>query len=752
MGSPFDAGRVAPIEPAEAETVAGLGRIIRRRLRIVVGVALSIIVAGVAICMLMTPRYSSTTTVEINQDDQGANAAAPADNSSQTTDQLKSEIQTDVQILQSSDLALEVIRDLRLQEKRPFSSAIYPKENGLPLDQAPRTRERLLHIFGDNLKVEPAEDTRLIHITFQNPDPTVASMVSESLAKTFIGSTLERRHDSTTQASFWLQKELDDLKSEVEESEQKLADYERKTGLAGMQFTEPASSDGSGTVSANPHNTVTDRLFALNQELTTAEASRISAETIYNLVRTQNPEVVLGLGAMSVSSGSGGGSSGSLTSDGGIQLVRQLREQEADLTREYSADAVKYGANNPRLIQMQQQLEDVRNQTQAELGRISKRAENSYLYAKNNEDSIRARFADQQTAANSMADKTVQLQVLAQEAYSNRALYESLFSKLQTATLSSGVRATRIDIVDHARPAGTPSSPQYGKYIALICGVGAFFGISSAFLRESLDDTVRTPRDLDELFSLSLLGYLPRMLPGKSSKSGYRESDLIGSPQSPFSEAFRALRTSILLALPPTKPKTLLITSAVGGDGKSTVAYNLAIAFAQQGNRVLLIDADVRNPDLHRMFDAPVSPGLSEIESWDENSALPTFVEHSMLSSLFLLPAGRRPDLPAEFLASPLFGSLLQSCAKQFDYVFVDSPPILAVTDASIIATKTSGTIAVLRSQSTTRPLVSSLIKALQRTQSPTVGLVLNDVRRPALDGFYSYSYSRQKGNQLNAA
>jgi capsular exopolysaccharide synthesis family protein len=420
------------------------------------------------------------------------------------------------------------------------------------------------------------------------------------------------------------------------------------------------------------------------------------------------------------------------------------------LTSQYSAEAVKYGSNNPRLIQLQQQIAQVRHQAQNELDRISERAENSYLYAKANEDSIRKRFVEQQTAANVMADKTVQLQVLAQEAYSNRALYESLFSKLQTASLSSGVRATRIDIVDHAHPAGTPSSPQYGKYLAIIFGLGAFLGVSSAFLRESLDDTVRAPRDLEDIPQLPMLGYLPHLESRRSFEQLASESDLIDSPFSPFAEAFRALRTSVLFSLPAHEPRTLLITSATGGEGKTTVAYNLAIAFAQQGARVLLIDADVRNPDLHRLFGTSLSPGLSDIHSWDDTSA-PRVVEHSTLSSLFLLPAGEQPALPAEFLALPVFDSLLQSCVKCFDYVLIDSPPILAVTDASILAAKATATIAVLRSQRTTRPVTSALVKTLERAQAATIGLVLNDVRHPALNGFYTYSYSRQEGYQLNA-
>jgi len=751
LAGPYALEVGVPVGPSEYETLTGLFRILRRRWILVVAVSLGVVAIGTALCFLITPRYSATTILEINKDDHSDNAATLASNTSPTADELKSEVQTDVQILESDGLAIAVIKDLDLQDKRPFLKAIYPAEKGLPLDQAPRTRERMVKLFRHDLKVESPQDTRLINISFENPDATVASMVTNSLANKFIEDTLERRHRSTAQSSYWLQKELDDLKQQVEQSEQKLADYERKTGLAGMQLSGSANGDGTSSISMTPHNTVTERLFALNQELTAAEANRISTETMYHLVQSQDPEVVLGLGAMSVSSGSGGGAGGALTSDGGIQLVRSLRAQEADLKRQYSEYAVKYGSNNPRLIQLQQEIDAVRQQMQAELQRISKRAENAFLYAKSNEDSIRKQFADQQSAANLMADDTVQLQVLAQEAYSNRALYESLFSKLQTASLSSGVRATRIDIVYHGRPAGSPSSPEYGKYLTVVVGIGVFFGVSSAFLRESLDDTVRTPRDLDEIPNLPVLGYLPHGQSARLLKSSDGESELIKLPFSPLSEAFRALRTSVLLAMPSMKARTLLITSALGGDGKSTVAYNLAVAFAQQGARVLLIDADVRNPDLHRMFNVAVSPGLSELHSWAPDAEIPCVIEHAMLPTLFLLPAGEQPDLPAELFGSPMFDSLLKSCAERFDYVLIDSPPILPVTDASIIATKVNGIIAVLRSQSTKRPVLLGLAKALQRTQAPILGFVLNDVRNPTLNGFHTYSYSRQEGNQVHA-
>ncbi|MBB5315603.1 GumC family protein [Tunturibacter empetritectus] len=736
--------------PSEYETLSGVLRVLRRRWRTVVLVTLGIFLLGLLVCLIMTPKYASTAIIEINKEDNSANVSTDTGTASPTADELKAEIETDISVLQSDGLALAVIRDLNLTHTRPFSGDIVSSEKDKPLDQAPLTREKLIKRFAKNLTVESPPDTRLITVTFLNPDPAVAANVANAISQKFIDSAMDRRHKSTIQSSYWLRKELDDLKKQVEDSEQKLADYQRESGLAGVQISANGGGgdNAGGAAGISPHSTVTDRLYTLNQELTAAESNRISTETVFHLVQSQDPEVVLGLGSMSASGGNGGGS---LTPDGGIQLIRSLRTEEAALEQEYAGAAVKYGANNPRLAQTQQQLDAVKQQLHAELQRISKRAENSYLYAKQNEDTIRQQFVKQQSNANEMADATVHLQVLAQEAYSNRALYESLFSKLQTANLASGVRATRIDIADQARPAGTPAIPNYLKYLSLIAGVGIFFGISSAFLRESLDETVRRPRDLQRIAGLRMLGYVPRMQTKSLLASSGGDSKLIDAPKAPFSEAFRVIRTSIMRALPSIGSRTLLVTSAAGRDGKTTAVYNLGVAFAQQGARVLLLDCDLRNPDLHRLFGCALSPGVSDLQDPVTKAEVLGIVRHTSLSNLFMLPAGPPPEFPAEFFESQTFDALLRVCAADYDYVLIDSPPILSVTDTSIIASKVGGSIAVVRSRSTTQSVLSSLIESLHHANTPVLGVVLNDVRNPENDGFHGYSYSRQEEGPIHA-
>jgi succinoglycan biosynthesis transport protein ExoP len=385
-----------------------------------------------------------------------------------------------------------------------------------------------------------------------------------------------------------------------------------------------------------------------------------------------------------------------------------------------------------------------------ELGRIDSRAANALEYARKNESNLRTEFTKQQMAANVMADSTVQLHVLAQEAYSNRALYESLFSKLQTASLASGVHATRIDVVDKSFPAGLPSSPNYLRMVSVVAGLGLFCGTSAAFFNESLDQTVRSSTDVAELNPYTLLGNVPRLREPNPSEERYVDCELIKSPLSPFSEAFRSLRASLLLTNRSHPMRTLMVTSALANSGKTTITYNLGVAFAQQGARVLLIDGDFRRPKLHHLFGISYTPGLSDVTEDMLNEAMPYVRQHAGLPTFSLLPAGERPNLPSEFFESAVFTRLLQECATRYDYVIVDSPPILPVADASILATKVGGVIGVVRSQKTTRVALEALVGALERTGALILGLVFDDVRPSTLEAYDPYSYS--KGREDNRA
>ena len=734
--------------PGHYEGIAGLLKVLRHRWKLTALTTGLVFAIGIGAYFLIAS-YTATTIIEVNKDDPTDNDGAQSNGPVLNSDDIKDEVQTDVSILQTDDsLALAVIEKLNLLNEPFFRKAIDPVEKGLPLERAPRTRDNALGIFHRHLKIESPPDSRLITITFKSHNAELSANITNTLARTFIEDTVSRRRRSILNSSSWLQHELNELKAKVQESQQKLADYERTTGLAGIELTGATNANGNTSVTVTPQNTVTERLLTLNQELTAAEANRISTEAVDRLVKSNDPDLVIGLGPMAVSNANG--SASSITPES-ITLLSQLRAQETDLQRQLSAAAVKYGENNPRRIELQSQVASVQEQINAELGRLRQRAANASLYAKINEASIRQQFQEQQGAANDLADKSVKLQLLAQEAFSNQSLYENLFSKLQTATLSSGTHATRIETVAEAIPAGSPNSPKLPIYLAALTAASIFVGVTITFLREGTDQTVRSLEDVSEIRGRVFPGYIPRSRNLGSDEIPPGGSELITAPGSPFSEAFRSLRTSIDLTVARTWPRTILITSALGSAGKSTVAYNLAVAYAQQGSRVLLMDADLRNPDLHHFFNTPLSPGLREACAQSEAGEVAGMTQHSVLPTLYFIPAGERPQLPSELFASQGFGNLLNRLSQCFDYLLIDSPPILAVTDASIIATKVNSVIAVVRSRNTTRLAVSAVAQALERAHVPVQGFVLNDVDKPSLDGFYEYSYSRGKGGQLEA-
>jgi len=735
--------------PGRYDNLAGLLNVLRHRWKLTALTTGLIFALGVG-AYFRIASYVATTIIEVNKDDPTDNDAAQSNGPVLNADDIKGEVQTDVNILQNDDgLALAVIEKLNLLNEPFFRKAIASSEKGLPLDRAPRTRDNALDIFHRHLKVESPPDSRLITITFRSHDAALSANITNTLARTFIEDTVSRRRRSILTSSTWLQHELSELKAKVEESEQRLADYERTTGLSGIEVTGATNVNGNTSVTVTPQNTVTERLLTLNQELNAAEANRISTEAVDRLVKSNDPDLVIGLGPMAVSNANGPAAS-SITPES-ITLLSQLRAQETDLQRQLAAAAIKYGENNPRRIELQSQVASVQRQIHAELERLRQRAANASLYAKINEASIRQQFREQQGEANDLADKSVKLQLLAQEAFSNQSLYENLFSKLQTATLSAGTHATRIEIVAEAIPAGSPNFPKLPIYLAALTAASIFVGVTVTFLRESQDQTVRTLEEVSEIKGRTFPGYIPRCRNLGSVETPAGSSELITAPGSPFSEAFRSLRTSIDLMLAHTWPRTILITSALGSAGKSTVAYNLGVAYAQQGSRVLLIDADLRNPDLHHFFSVPPSPGLREACAQPDAYEIAGIEQHSVLPTLSILPAGERSQLPSELFASSGFATLLNRLSRSFDYVLIDSPPILAVADASIIATKVNTAIAVVRSRNTTRLAVSAVAEALERAQVPVQGFVLNDVDKPALDGFYEYSYSRGKGGQLAA-
>lgn len=699
------------------ENLQDLLAVLKKRWKLIAGCVIVLGVLAFLLGLMITPQYSGLALLEVNRDSGGGTL-----DSGTAVDDVKTEVETDTNILQSDAIALKVIEDLKLGDVKPFNKIRVPAEQGLSLDKAPKTRDAYLHLFAKQLKISSIVDSRLIQVSFRNPDPVIAANVANAVVDTFITDTTERRLSTTSSTSYWISKEIEGLRDRVRNSEQALANFEHKAGLAGVDVQPIAS----GSVAMSGHNPVLDRLTTLNQEKTQTEANRISSEMIYKLTQSQNPEVVMGLGSMNII---GGGSV--LATGGGLDILRSLRSQEIALKTQYADMATKFGAKNPRLVEVKTQIDALDAEIRAEIERIQQRAQNDLHYAQQNEAAVDDALAKQQTLANKYTDDTVQLQLLAQEAFSNRALYQNLFSELSQARVATGIHATRLDLVSRALPAGGPSYPNKLLLIAGALAAGLFFGIVGAFVLQSMDHTIRVAKDAESTAFVPVLAELPS---SRESMSGAGRTPLISAPRSNFSEAFHFLCTAAASMLDANvRSRALLVASPLAGDGKSAVAYNLAVAIAQRGERVLLIDADLREPSLHTAFGAGLQPGLSEVlRGGDRSLFAQSTVTHGGLSNLSLLPAGARPDLPAELFSSPAFDRLLDEARSHYRWIVIDSSPAVPYTDATIIAGKADGVLGVIRAGVTSRNVLTVFTKLLARANAPLLGLVLNGVSEDA--------------------
>jgi succinoglycan biosynthesis transport protein ExoP len=745
----------------EGESLKGVWSVIRKRKTgIAIAGCLGLALALVA-SMVQSRQYLATATVEVGNTDASqtslrlnALAATPS------SDEMKTNIATHMQVLQSPSVLLGVVHDLKLQDEAPFkfqptlmgsitgSNARIEDEikRGLPLEQAPYTRDRILAIFSKKLKIQNTPDTRLITVEYLNPNPDRAAVIANAIVQEYV--TFEARSRSSSDAQKWLADQLADLKSTYQATQDDLAAFEQKTGLNSMVL----SAMGQGAGGTATHVPAIDSLDSLNQQLIAAQTDRIAKEAVYRLTKSQDPEVVASIAA---SSGSSNAASETAVSGPGLELLRSFRQQQAALRVSYADMLTKYGPNNQHLMETKSQLDTVNAQITEELGRINERAHQEYLFAQEKEDGLKKAVSLQAHVAGDLNVSSVKLQSLTQEAASSRQLYDALYGKLKELNIQAALRATNIGIANPAMAPAKPTRPNPPLYLAIGLIAGLFFGVSSAFVREHMDDTVRVGLQLQGGAPLPMLANIPsspvlKSLPSKATLDSVSESSpLLVDPRSAGAESFRSLRTAIHVASHAGRLRSLLVTSPLFGEGKSTVAYNTAIAFALAGKKVLLVDADMRKPSQHQLFDRPCSPGLSDLLEGNATTAS-AIHRHRSVPSLSFLPAGSETSASAELLESDKFNVLLATLTQEYDLVIADSPPILLVSDARILSEKFGATLAVVRARQTTKTVLKSLASVLELSGSRAVGLVLNGVDTNSIDYFDAYGHDG-KGEYLNA-
>jgi succinoglycan biosynthesis transport protein ExoP len=731
LGMIRGAGEAGDRGRSDEITLSDLIRVLRRRKQIIFTSVAVVFLLGVLYCALKTRRYEAIADLAINPEGSDAldmgDITASLGGGGLGFDQ---KLETQVRILKSDSLAWTVIGALRLDKQPTFAGqrkfAVFGRYSvrDAPdqLEQTgPQRRNELLAGFRGALTVQTITRTQAVEITFRNADATLAREIVNHLVSAYTQRTFMTRYNDTMKASDWLSGQLVQLKSTVEESQSRLSRLQKKTGIFGTDEND---------------NLVLSRLNDLSKELTDAEADRIVKEAKYRVAQSGNPELL-----------------GTIVPDSVLPVPRG---QQADLKTQLAQANSEYGPQYPKVIQLRNQLAQVEKSLQTEIEDIQERFRTDYEVSAGAEKQLHSAFDGQKQQAYKMSEGLDQYGILKREVESGNDLYEDLLKKLKEAGVVASLKAATVDVIDPATLPTRPVEPNTSLVLALSILLGLGAGIACTFAAESLDNLIRSPEEVEILTGAPLFGMIPHikgMVPhsepgrlktngqeGSPHWDGSKQGSLVTvlRPNSQASEGFRSLRTALLLASAGTPPKTVLIASALPGEGKTTVSMNIAVALTQRSARVLLVDADLRRGVLAERLEMAKNPGLSGsltgAANWrDVVEALPN------APNLFVLQAGPRPPNSAELLGSVQMHELLEEWKSAYDHVIIDSAPCLVVTDAVLVAQKTDVVLLVSRLAVTPRRALHRAGELLQSGDGRLTGIVVNDVR--VAEHYYGYGY-----------
>jgi capsular exopolysaccharide synthesis family protein len=712
---------------------------------------------GVAVCFFLKPRYKAKGEIEIQKsatDGLGLqNLTNPLQ--SEQSDALDASItlQTQSTILQSSSLALKVIDDLNLEKTADYKPAFSPvgwvlgllTPSGAPadprnakLEDSPHRRDHALSVFRKRLKVAPQSGTRLIDLQYTSSDPKIAAAVVNDVAKSLVDFTLSSRFAATSQVSNWLSGQLGEIKKDAESEQGKVEQLQRESGVYSLGI-----SDAQGKEIA--YSATLDRLQQATQELGSATSNRIMKGALYKTVENGDPELISGLAGSSLAANSPAVSNSFL-------LIQNLRTQQATLATQIAADRSKYGSANPKLADDTATLDSISAQIASEVKRIGQRAENDFKAAQAVEEKTRAVYEQERKTADTQNDKAIALLIARQEANDSRTLYQTLYSHLKEAGVIEGLRSSNVSVVDAGRIPSKPS-PDVPICLALSLICGCFVGVSGALIADATSDRIETLDTIERTLNTPIRAILPTMqAPPKASRSLTASTDssrvaVLRGPNTAYVEALRGLRTSLLQSGNGLPPKTILITSASEKEGKSTLSLNLAALLVLNGSRVLLIDGDMRSAGLsgymgfERQTGTSQTRGLSDaLSNTDEPNVLTPF---NQMPNLSVIPAGSTPTYPAELLGSERMRTLVKQWSTHYDYVLVDSPPVLAVADALILSRMADTTLLVARHGRSTHKSLERAYKTLHGAKNRNIAVVVNCMDRNSV--FFN-EYNGYKG------
>lgn len=716
-----------PADPAAVDKKPDLREyagVFWKRKWVILATALTVLAIFALHSFTTTPLYRSTAQIQMDPE---SDQLLPFKDFSTDQTLAESYLRTQYNVLQSRAMALRVVRRLRLAEDPDFPAAppgrweslrsrlagLFRSAGEKDEEDAPSRNEELMaERLRANLSVSPVQGTRLINISYSSHDPELAARVVNSMAEEAIAHYFETQYTATNRAADFLQEQLLDMQRKVEASEEQLLDYARENNLFNLDEGQ---------------NLVKKKLELLSEELTRTEAELIKGSVLNEVIQQASVE-----------------NFPQILKD---ETIVTLEARLFQLEQRRGSLASQFGPEWPNMVQLQEEIAQVKAQLAAAKRDAIQQARIDWNGLLERREKLRAALQEEQALAEDLSATSIQYHILKREAETNKQIYEALLQRVKEAGITTGLKSSKIHIVDLGSVPKTPFVPDHKRNLFRGLLLGLVLGLACAFLLEHLDNSIKTPEEVEQHLGLPSLGLIPlvssngKSFPALGSRSSGTAVVLAAGQdsRSRIWETYRSLRTSILMSHSGRPPQTILVTSSLRGEGKTTSVANLGVVLAQTGARTLLIDLDMRKPDLLRQFGMKGNLGMSNFLSG--NADLSSHIRQTNTPNLYVVHAGTVPPNPAELIGSERMESALLILREFFKYLVIDSPPVLAVTDPLVVSPLVDGVVLVVHGGKTPRDAVRKTEGQLRHVGAKILGVTLNKLNLDKSPYGYYYQH-----------